>query len=154
MAETAANATEGLAPEERLRFDAMLVEQRFADRQILLEEGQPAPGLLLLRAGTVLVNKRDMGGNEQLIIELRAPAVLGELELLTGDLCNTTVVAKGGAVASLLPAATFGRLLDDYRGYFTEQERKRTLRFDTSLPPQSGRNAHSWQRLLEVVGNR
>ena len=113
MAETAANATEGLAPEERLRFDAMLVEQRFADRQILLEEGQPAPGLLLLRAGTVLVNKRDMGGNEQLIIELRAPAVLGELELLTGDLCNTTVVAKGGAVASLLPAATFGRLLDE-----------------------------------------
>jgi len=33
----------------------------------------------------------------------------------------------------------------------TEQERKAGLSFDTTQAPQSGQNARSWKRLLEIV---
>ena len=104
--------TDKLTPAQRQTLEGMLVSLSFANGRVLLEEGAVAPGLFLVEAGTVEVTKKDMGGHAQKITELKAPAVIGELELLTGDPCTASIVARGTVQAKLLPRASFDSLLD------------------------------------------
>ena len=107
------NITDRLTPEEQQRFESLLVAQEFIEGQTVLHEGQPVPGLLLLRKGHVSIAKRDTGGLRQSLARLEAPAILGDLELVIDEPCTASVVAKVPVQASLLPADVFVRLLDE-----------------------------------------
>lgn len=103
--------TNGLREIQKLELERLLVDVRLAPGGVLLEEGKAVPGLYVLEAGRVTVQKRDMGGDEQVITTLTAPALVGELEVLTGDLCAATVKAAEPVRARLLPYPAFDRLL-------------------------------------------
>jgi CRP-like cAMP-binding protein len=107
----ALSITDGLSDEQRQRLEALLREEDYRDGQVVLEEGKPAPGLVMLSSGWVAVQKKDMGGLTQLITELKAPVIVGELELLTGDPCVASVCAKGAVQAKVLPKEAFDLLL-------------------------------------------
>ena len=103
--------TETLTDEQRVEIERSLLSRSFRDDDALLEEGKPAPGLYILQAGKLAVFKKDMGKRQQLITELEAPVVVGELELLTGDSCSASVRARGSVETQLLPADRFNELL-------------------------------------------
>jgi CRP-like cAMP-binding protein len=103
--------SESLTEEQRLELERNLLSRSFCDDEALLEEGKPAPGLYVLQRGRLAVLKRDMGKHQQLITELEAPVVVGELELLTGDVCSASVRARGPTEAQLLPSDRFNELL-------------------------------------------
>ncbi len=101
----------GFAPRDQDDLEALLVQCELIDGQRLLSEAEPAAGLYVIDTGKVAVLKRDMGGHEQLITYLEAPALVGELEILSGDVCTATVAAVGAVQARLLPFASFDALL-------------------------------------------
>ena len=104
--------TDGLTAEQRAQLEALFQPKAYRGDDFLLVEGQPTPGLLLIDSGRVGVSKKDMGKHEQLITELDGPAVIGELELLTGDACAATVRARSSVSARLLPRPAFEAMLD------------------------------------------
>ncbi len=89
----------------------MLARRTYASGDEMLSEGQPLTELLLLTSGRVVVSKRQMGPREQEIAELDAPAVVGELELVSGEPCNTTVRAVKEVTADALSVEQFEQLL-------------------------------------------
>jgi CRP-like cAMP-binding protein len=103
--------TNTLSETQRHVLDQLLVGHTFRDEQALLEEGRAAEGLFIVDVGRLTVLKKDVGKHQRLITELEAPVVVGELELLTGDVCNATVRARGVVEARLLPAEQFNDLL-------------------------------------------
>ena len=106
------DVTEGLSDEQQKGFEMLLQERIFEKDVPILEEGLPCPGLFLMHEGSVSVSKFDMGGLERLITEIEAPAILGELELLTSESCSATVKAVNPVRSRLLPMSTFEELLD------------------------------------------
>jgi CRP-like cAMP-binding protein len=103
--------TDGLTEAQMLELEDLLVGISISPGRSLLDEGQPAPGLYLVDAGRITVQKRDMGGHQQTITTLTAPALVGELEVLTGEPCAATVIAVEPVLARLLRYAAFDQLL-------------------------------------------
>lgn len=103
--------TDGLTDAQKREIESLLVRVRLETGRALLEEGKAASGLYLVDGGRVAVLKRDMGGHEQLITQLLAPAVVGDLEVLTGEPCAASVRVTEPGEARLLPYDAFDRLL-------------------------------------------
>ena len=98
----------GLTDEERARVAGALERVEHMGGEHLCMQGTPAPGLLLVSAGTLVVTQKGHAGGEDLTIcELEAPTVVGEMELLTGRASVCSVVARQAAVGFLLPPQAF-----------------------------------------------
>jgi CRP-like cAMP-binding protein len=104
--------SEGLTDAERQQLEDQLSESSHEADRVLLREGEPTPGLLLILEGSVSVGKKDMGGQEQLLTDLSAPVVVGDLELLTGEPCTATVTTTTCVRTKVLPTETFERMLE------------------------------------------
>lgn len=75
---------------------------------VVFKEGERPQGLMVLLDGTVEVLKK---GGSQALATLTAPAVLGEISLLTEGPHTATVRAKTACEFSLLTTTQFQRLL-------------------------------------------
>ncbi|MFC1609476.1 Crp/Fnr family transcriptional regulator [Myxococcota bacterium] len=112
MGETGHDILQGLSEDECQRVEMLLTGKTYDKDCVLCREGERGLGLILLTSGVVSVTKRDMGGDERLLTDLDAPAIVGELELLTGDACAATVTTKSTVEASVLPIEIFERMLE------------------------------------------
>jgi CRP/FNR family cyclic AMP-dependent transcriptional regulator len=77
----------------------------------VMREGERGRGLLVLLAGSVEVRKRSGDGTDVAIATLEAPAVLGEMNLLTDQPHSATVRALTPCDFQLLTRSQFDRLL-------------------------------------------
>jgi CRP-like cAMP-binding protein len=74
-------------------------------------EGKRGRGLLVLLEGSVEIRKHDGGGGDVVIAMVEAPAVLGEMNLLTEQPHSATVRAVTPCRFQLLTRSQFDRLL-------------------------------------------
>ncbi len=79
-----------------------------------LVEGQHSPGLFLVLAGELVVQKEDPAGGAVALGILREGDVAGEISLVTGLRATATVVATRKTAAAFLEREAFEELLRDY----------------------------------------
>jgi CRP-like cAMP-binding protein len=92
---------------------------RFAFRALqsnekALIEGEHSPGLFLVLAGELVVQKEDPTGGVVSLGILREGDVAGEISLLTGLRATATVVATRKTATAFLDRAAFGELMKGY----------------------------------------
>jgi CRP-like cAMP-binding protein len=79
-----------------------------------LIEGEHSPGLFLVLAGELVVQKEDPTGGVVSLGILREGDVAGEISLLTGLRATATVVATRKTATAFLDRAAFGELMKGY----------------------------------------
>ena len=92
--------------------------QRFSFRALqpgekVLVEGEHSPGLFLVLAGELVVQKEDPAGGVVRLGVLREGEVAGEISLLTGLRATATVVATRKTATAFLERAAFDELVKD-----------------------------------------
>lgn len=103
---------DGLTPGEIERLDTLFVEERFNAGDSLFIEGRPTRGLLLIPRGRMRVVMRGSGKSGHTLVELVAPTVIGELEIVSGHPSVASVVAETDLTAHVLSHAAFAALID------------------------------------------
>jgi CRP-like cAMP-binding protein len=86
--------------------------RRYSGGQVLFSEGDPGDALLLLESGLIRVSRFSVSGQEIVLNELAAPAVMGELALIDHQPRSATATAVGPVVVRWLRSSTFDTLLD------------------------------------------
>ncbi len=84
--------------------------RRFADGDVLMEEGAEPDTIYLLLDGAVEV-LRGIGGDQVVVALLYAGEVVGEMSVLSGLKRSATVRARGTTTALAIPATAFEALL-------------------------------------------
>ncbi len=98
-----------LPHEAKVALASQIQRREFAPGELLIQQGQPGPGLHLLQSGRVEVI--DSASGQSTRIDFDGPgSVLGEMSLLTGQLCSADVVAVLPVVALVLPVEAFESL--------------------------------------------
>jgi len=106
--------TLGRLPEEaKVALAARIDRQEFSPGVRLLEQGQPASGLYLVISGRVEIVD-NQGGTKKRIDYDGPGSVLGEMSLLTGQVCSADVIAITQTVALVLPVEAFLTLREDF----------------------------------------
>lgn len=80
----------------------------------VLSEGESAPGLFLVLAGELVVQKEDPGGGLMSLGILREGDIAGEISLLTGLRASATVLATRKTAVAVLDRKAFEELLKQY----------------------------------------
>jgi CRP-like cAMP-binding protein len=93
--------------------------QRFAFRALapnekVLVEGEHSPGLFLVLAGELVVQKDDPAGGKVTLGILREGDVAGEISLLTGLRATATVVATRKTATAFLDRSAFSELMKQF----------------------------------------
>ncbi|HYH96824.1 cyclic nucleotide-binding domain-containing protein [Hyalangium sp.] len=83
-------------------------------RDKALTEGELAPGLFLVLAGELVVQKEDPAGGVVSLGVLREGEVAGEISLLAGTPATATVVATRKTATAFMERAAFGELVREY----------------------------------------
>jgi CRP-like cAMP-binding protein len=78
---------------------------------VVMHEGERGRGLFVLLTGSVEVRKQDRHGGDVAIATIKAPTVLGEMNLLTDRPHSATVRAVTACQFQLLTRSQFARLL-------------------------------------------
>ena len=103
-----------------------------------LVEGEHSPGIFLVLAGELLVQKEDPGGGAVAMTILREGDVAGEISLLTGLRATATVVATRKTATAFLERSAFDALLEDYpnvRTYLEGLSNRRLKQIGDALRP-------------------
>ena len=98
----------GLSSEQTEHILRVMLPGKFEAGTPLYREGDPAQGLVVLLAGTVEVMKE---GAPEVLATIDAPAVFGEISLLTEGPHTATVMAKTSCQLALLTKTQFQRLV-------------------------------------------
>jgi len=117
----------------RFRFRAL------QPHEIALVEGQHSPGLFLLLAGEMVVQKEDPAGGVVSLGILREGDIAGEISLLTGLRATATVVATRKTAAAYLDRAAFDELIRDYpqmKSYLEALSQRRLKQIGEALRPE------------------
>ena len=117
----------------RFRFRAL------QPHEIALVEGQHSPGLFLLLAGEMVVQKEDPAGGVVSLGILREGDIAGEISLLTGLRATATVVATRKTAAAYLNRAAFDELIRDYpqmKNYLEALSERRLKQIGEALRPE------------------
>jgi small-conductance mechanosensitive channel len=85
-------------------------EQRYADGEVIVREGEPGDSMFIVCRGDVAV----VIGRDREVARVRAGGYVGEMSLLTGEPRTATVVARGDVVVLEIAGAAF-------RAYVTRQ---------------------------------
>lgn len=104
----------------------------------VLNEGEPSPGLYLVLAGDLLVQKKDSFGGLVTLNVLREGEVAGEISLLTNLPATATVASTRKTVVAFLSREEFARLLVDFpttREYLQQTSQKRLAGIASALMP-------------------
>jgi CRP-like cAMP-binding protein len=116
------------------RFTFRAMQQR--DRA--LTEGEPAPGLFLVLAGELVVQKEDPTGGVVSLGVLHEGDVAGEISLLTGVPATATVVSTRKTATAYIDRAAFGELVKEYptiRTYLEQLSERRQQQTAEALRP-------------------
>ena len=105
-----------LTPEEKSELEALLEPVSFGAGEAIFEEGGPEEHLHVLTSGTVEVHKEVFSGRQQHLSTIEAPAVVGEMGLVTEPRAAVTVTAKGPVEARRLPREVFLEKLESGSG--------------------------------------
>lgn len=117
---------------ERFTFRAL------QPRDKALVEGEPSPGLFLVLAGELVVQKGDPGGGAVSLGILREGEVAGEISLLTGANATATVAATRKTATAFLPREAFAELTQVYpsiKTYLEQLSEQRIQRTAEALRP-------------------
>lgn len=99
----------GLSDQSLGRIAEAMTEFEASPGQVLIQQGQPGSGLLIVEEGTVLVERPG-----QPTIEVGRGEFLGELALLTPEGTHTARVrAKAGAALLAISRPDFARLIEE-----------------------------------------
>ncbi|QRK04660.1 cyclic nucleotide-binding domain-containing protein [Archangium violaceum] len=117
--------------------------QRFAFRALqpgekVLVEGEHSPGLFLVLAGELVVQKDDPAGGAVRLGVLREGEVAGEISLLTGLRATATVVSTRKTAAAFLERAAFHELVKTYphiKKYLEQLSDRRLKQIGEALRP-------------------
>jgi CRP-like cAMP-binding protein len=103
-----------------------------------LVEGQHSPGMFLVLAGELMVQKEDPAGGVVSLGILREGDVAGEISLLTGLRATATVVATRKTAAAYIERGAFEELIRDYpqmKGYLEALSERRLKQIGEALRP-------------------
>jgi SulP family sulfate permease len=87
-----------------------LVDRRFEPGDVLMRQGDPSPGIYLIRSGRATVVLDGPNGQRVRLRTLLGGTVLGEISLYRGEPCTATVVADEGCEVLHLTPESFSRL--------------------------------------------
>jgi CRP-like cAMP-binding protein len=107
-------------------------------REKALTEGEPAPGLFLVLAGELVVQKDDPAGGVVSLGVLREGEVAGEISLMTGSPATATVVSTRKTATAYMDRAAFGELVNEYpsiKTYLEQLSEKRQRLTAEALRP-------------------
>jgi CRP-like cAMP-binding protein len=132
--------------------------QRFAFRALqpgekVLVEGEHSPGLFLVLAGELVVQKEDPAGGTVRLGVLREGEVAGEISLLTGLRATATVVSQRKTATSFLERSAFNELVKTYphiKKYLEQLSDRRLKQIGEALRPAEILDAD--ELLLESEG--
>lgn len=88
--------------EELTKLVLSIKGEGFPSGKTILHQGQKGDALYIIRRGTVVVWAETPQGRKRLA-ELGEGESFGEVSILTGDICNASVVAEGEVELFLLP---------------------------------------------------
>lgn len=117
--------------------------QRFSFRALqpgekVLVEGEHSPGLFLVLAGELVVQKDDPAGGAVRLGVLREGEVAGEISLLTGLRATATVVSARKTATAFLERAAFHELVKTYphiKKYLEQLSDRRLKQIGEALRP-------------------
>lgn len=117
--------------------------QRFTFRALqpgekVLVEGEHSPGLFLVLAGELVVQKDDPAGGTVRLGILREGEVAGEISLLTGLRATATVVSQRKTATSFLERSAFDELVKTYphiKKYLEQLSDRRLKQIGEALRP-------------------
>ena len=101
-------------------------------------EGEHSPGLFLVLAGELVVQKEDPAGGVVRLGVLREGEVAGEISLLTGLRATATVVCQRKTAAAFLERAAFHELMKTYphiQKYLEQLSDRRLKQIGEALRP-------------------
>lgn len=104
--------------EARRRVLALFEAEPVAPGDIVIEEGEPGPGLFLVLRGELKVSRR-VGGTERRLAILRSGQVFGEISLLKDIPTTATVTAVSAGEVLRLRRDRFESVLRDYPELWT-----------------------------------
>lgn len=107
-------------------------------RDKALTEGEPAPGLFLVLAGELVVQKEDPTGGVVSLGVLHEGDVAGEISLLTGVPATATVVSTRKTATAYIDRAAFGELVNEYptiKTYLEQLSERRQQQTAEALRP-------------------
>ncbi|MFN0062468.1 MAG: cyclic nucleotide-binding domain-containing protein [Myxococcaceae bacterium] len=116
----------------RFRFRAL------APGETVLVEGEHSPGLFLVLAGELVVQKEDPAGGQVSLGVLREGDVAGEISLLTGLRASATVVSTRKSATAFLDRAAFDALTKSFphaREYLQKISEDRLKQIGEALRP-------------------
>ena len=131
---------------ERFAFRALQPNER------VLREGEHSPGLFLVLAGELVVQKEDPAGGVVSLGVLREGDVAGEISLLHGLRATATVVSTRKTATAFIDRAGFDALLrayPDMRDYLEQLSERRMKQIGEALRPAEIIDA---DELVEVEG--
>ncbi len=102
----------GLTPAETQQILDAMVPATAEPGTTVFKEGDRASGLLVLVSGTIEILKQGATGREESLASVDAPAVLGEMSLVTEQPHSATGRARTACEFRLLTRSQFDRLLD------------------------------------------
>lgn len=123
--------------------DRATVLRRFAFRALqtgetALVEGQHSPGVFLVLAGELVVQKEDPAGGVVSLGILREGDVAGEISLLTGLRATATVVATRKTATAFLERSAFDQLIAEFpqlKSYLETLSNRRLQQIGQALRP-------------------
>lgn len=101
-----------LPPDLHRSLADYLVEDSFAPGQLLMRQGDPSPGIFLIRSGRATVYIDGADGQRVRLRTLLSGTVLGEISLYRNEPCTATVVADEECGVSHLSPQRFAELCD------------------------------------------
>lgn len=116
----------------RFRFKPLQVDEK------ALTEGEHSPGLFMVLAGELVVQKEDPNGGMVSLGILREGDIAGEISLLTGLRATATVLATRKTATAFMPRSEFDVLLEahpDIRTYLQALSEMRLKRIGEALRP-------------------
>jgi thioredoxin reductase (NADPH) len=91
-----------LTDEQRDRLFELAEHVSVEADSLIIEEGRPAPGLVLVLKGTVRIEKNHLGGRIPLD-ELPTGELLGEVSYLLGSVATASAVAENTVQLAIIP---------------------------------------------------
>lgn len=108
----AESTSQPLPPDLPRALADYLVEDSFAPGQLLMSQGDPSPGIFLIRSGRATVYIDGADGGRVRLRTLLSGTVLGEISLYRNEPCTATVVADEECGVLHLSPGAFAELCD------------------------------------------
>ena len=96
---------------ELLTISDCLVEQTFADGDVIVKQGEPGDTFYIIKEGTAVCSQKDNKGVEKEVAVLKGGDYFGEIALLTKGPRRASVSARGNLTLLSLDQKTFNRVM-------------------------------------------